>query len=128
MKRLRQLVSGRSLVIAAPFAFLLVFFLLPFLIVGRISVSEMDNVVFKDLITYQEGVLALSVKLSNYIDVYKRQARKRPTWRWADRCTRPCTTSSRASNSPGSRRGSTKMCIRDRHSTVVAAAYCRLER
>ena len=67
MKRLRQLVSGRSLVIAAPFAFLLVFFLLPFLIVGRISVSEMDNVVFKDLITYQEGVLALSVKLSNYI-------------------------------------------------------------
>ena len=60
MKRLRQLVSGRSLVIAAPFAFLLVFFLLPFLIVGRISVSEMDNVVFKDLITYQEGVLALA--------------------------------------------------------------------
>jgi putrescine transport system permease protein len=67
MNRLRQLISGRSLVIAAPFAFLLVFFLLPFLIVGRISVSEMDNVVFKDLITYREGVLALSVKLSNYI-------------------------------------------------------------
>mgnify|MGYP003377599769 CR=1 FL=1 len=36
-------------------------------IVGRISVSEMDNVLFKDLITYRDGVLSLSVKLSNYI-------------------------------------------------------------
>lgn len=67
MNHLRHLLSGRGLVIAAPFAFLLLFFLLPFLIVGRISVSEMDNVVFKDLITYREGLLALSVKLSNYI-------------------------------------------------------------
>jgi putrescine transport system permease protein len=67
MNHLRHLFSGRGLVIAAPFAFLLLFFLLPFLIVGRISVSEMDNVIFKDLITYRDGVLALSIKLSNYI-------------------------------------------------------------
>ncbi|MBL8314993.1 MAG: ABC transporter permease subunit [Rubrivivax sp.] len=67
MNHLRHLFSGRGLVIAVPFAFLLLFFLLPFLIVGRISVSEMDNVVFKDLISYRDGVLALSVKLSNYI-------------------------------------------------------------
>jgi hypothetical protein len=39
------LFSGRGLVIGVPYAFLLLFFLLPFLIVGRkISVSEMDNV------------------------------------------------------------------------------------
>ncbi len=67
MNHLRHLFTGRGLVIAAPFAFLLLFFLLPFLIVGRISVSEMENVSFKDLITYREGVLALTIKLSNYI-------------------------------------------------------------
>ncbi len=65
--RIKQLVSGRGLVIAVPFVFLLVFFLLPFLIVGRISVAEMENVTFKDLLTYQDGVLALTIKLSNYI-------------------------------------------------------------
>ena len=67
MNHLRHLFTGRGLVIAAPFAFLLLFFLLPFLIVGRISVSEMENVSFKDLITYREGVLALTIKLSNYV-------------------------------------------------------------
>ena len=67
MNRLKHLFSGRGLVIAVPFAFLLLFFLLPFFIVGKISISEMDNVVFKDILTYKEGVLALTLKLSNYI-------------------------------------------------------------
>ena len=43
------------------------FFLLPFLILAKISVSEMENVVFKDLITYKEGLLQLQLKLGNYL-------------------------------------------------------------
>ncbi len=59
--------SGRALVIAVPFAFLLLFFLAPFFIVGKISVSEMETVTFKDVLTWQEGVLQLTLKFSNYI-------------------------------------------------------------
>ncbi len=57
---------GRALVIAAPYVWLLAFFLLPFLIVFRISVSEMETVQFKDLITFNDGLLQLTLKLSNY--------------------------------------------------------------
>jgi len=67
MQRLQHVFSGRGLVIAIPFAFLLAFFLLPFLIVGKISVSEMETVSFKDLLTYSDGVLSLSLTFSNYI-------------------------------------------------------------
>jgi putrescine transport system permease protein len=67
MQALRSFFSGRVLVIAAPFLFLIVFFLAPFLIVGKISVSEMETVTFKDIVTYSEGVLQFSIKLSNYI-------------------------------------------------------------
>jgi putrescine transport system permease protein len=67
MQRLQHVFSGRGLVIAIPFAFLLAFFLLPFLIVGKISVSEMETVSFKDLVTYSDGVLAVALKFSNYI-------------------------------------------------------------
>lgn len=65
--RLRSLLSGRAPVIGVPYAYLLVFFLFPFLVVFRISVSEMEVVSFKDLITWQEGVLQLSLKFSNYL-------------------------------------------------------------
>ena len=57
---------GRMAVIGLPLVFLLVFFLLPFLVVMKISVSEMDNVVFKDVLFWSEGVLQLKIKLSNY--------------------------------------------------------------
>jgi putrescine transport system permease protein len=63
----RRLFTGRSAVIGVPYAWLLLFFLLPFLILAKISVSEMENVVFKDLITYKEGLLQLQLKLSNYV-------------------------------------------------------------
>ena len=59
--------GGRALVIAVPFAFLLLFFMLPFWIVGKISVSEMQAVSFKDLITVADGVVSLSLKFSNYV-------------------------------------------------------------
>jgi putrescine transport system permease protein len=58
---------GRTAVIGVPFLWLLVFFLLPFLIVLKISVSEMETVQFKDLIVYKDGLLALTLKLSNYV-------------------------------------------------------------
>jgi putrescine transport system permease protein len=66
LKRLRSLVTGRTAVIGTPYLWLLVFFLLPFLIVTRISVSEMENVAFKDLVTFKDGLLQLSLKFSGY--------------------------------------------------------------
>ena len=59
--------SGRVAVIAVPFAFLFLFFLFPFFIVGKISVSEMETVTFKDVLTLTDGVLQLTLKLSNYV-------------------------------------------------------------
>ncbi|MDP3824833.1 MAG: ABC transporter permease subunit [Burkholderiales bacterium] len=58
--------SGRWAVIGVPYFWLLLFFMLPFLIVLKISVSEMETVTFKDVLTWKDGVLALSLKLSNY--------------------------------------------------------------
>jgi putrescine transport system permease protein len=67
MNAKKSFISGRTLVIAVPFLFLLLFFLFPFFIVAKISVSEMENVTFKDVLTYKDGVLALALKFSNYI-------------------------------------------------------------
>ena len=64
---MNELFSGRRAVIAAPYLFLLVFFLLPFLIVGKISVSEMDGLAFKDLFSFNDGALAINVRFGNYI-------------------------------------------------------------
>jgi putrescine transport system permease protein len=54
-------------VIALPYGWLLIFFLLPFIILAKISVSEMESVVFKDLISYKDGLLTLGLKLGNYV-------------------------------------------------------------
>jgi putrescine transport system permease protein len=66
LARLRRLATGRSAVIGLPYAWLLAFFLLPFVIVLRISVSEMETVRFNDLLTFKDGLLQLTLKLSNY--------------------------------------------------------------
>jgi putrescine transport system permease protein len=60
-------ISGRTVVIAVPFLFLLVFFLFPFVIVGKISVSEMETVTFKDVLSWSDGVLTLALRFSNYV-------------------------------------------------------------
>jgi len=65
--RLRRSLSGRGAVIGLPYAWLLLFFALPFLILLKISVSEMETVVFKDLVSYRDGLLQLSIKLGNYV-------------------------------------------------------------
>ncbi|WP_428424013.1 ABC transporter permease subunit [Methylibium sp.] len=65
--RLAGLATGRRTVIGIPYVWLLVFFLFPFLIVMKISVSEMENVHFKDLLTFNDGVMNLALKFSNYV-------------------------------------------------------------
>lgn len=64
---------GRSLVIGAPYLWLLIFFLLPFLMVLKISVSESDGVTFNDLLQFQDGVPLLTIKFGNYLTVLEDQ-------------------------------------------------------
>lgn len=58
--------GGRWAVIGIPYAWLLLFFLLPFLIVLKISVSETDGITFSDLLTYANGKPSLTLKFGNY--------------------------------------------------------------
>ena len=58
---------GRHAVIGIPFAWLSLFFALPFLIVLKISVSETDGVAFTNLLTLTNGVLQLTIRLGNYV-------------------------------------------------------------
>lgn len=60
---------GRTAVISVPMAFLLLVFLLPFLVVFKISVSEMGAVFFKDVFTWKDDVIAFSFKYGNYISL-----------------------------------------------------------
>ena len=61
---------GRRFVIGVPMVFLLVIFALPFLVVFKISVSESDGVRFVDLLTWQDGLLQLKLKLSSYQTIF----------------------------------------------------------
>ncbi len=68
--RPRRRLSGRHAVIGAPTLWLWIFFLLPFLMVLKISVSESDGIAIKDLVQVSEdGLLTLSVKFGNYLAV-----------------------------------------------------------
>jgi len=61
---------GRALVIGVPFLWLTFAFLIPFLIVLRISFVDMDSGdggPFGTLVTVTEGVLTLKVKIANYL-------------------------------------------------------------
>jgi putrescine transport system permease protein len=58
---------GRSAVIGVPFGWLLLFFLAPFLIVAKYSVSEMGTITVQDVMTVADGVVKLAVKYSNFI-------------------------------------------------------------
>ncbi len=63
----KWLTSGRTAVIGVPYLWLIAFFVVPFLIVMKISVSESEGVNFKDVLTVRDGLLQLTVKLSNYV-------------------------------------------------------------
>jgi putrescine transport system permease protein len=58
---------GRAAVIAVPTVFLLLVFLLPFLVIFKISVSEMDTVFFKDVFTWADDALSIKIRLGNYM-------------------------------------------------------------
>ena len=60
---------GRGAVIGVPMVFLLLVFLLPFLVVGKISLSEMDGVVFRDLMTWVDGAIHFQIKVDNYLSL-----------------------------------------------------------
>ena len=51
---------GRYVVIGVPMVFLLLVFLLPFLVVFKISVSEMETVYFKDLLSVKDDLVVLA--------------------------------------------------------------------
>lgn len=60
---------GRAIVIGIPMVFLLLVFLLPFLIVLKISVSEMEAVFFKDILTWTDKSITLQIKFGNYLSL-----------------------------------------------------------
>jgi len=65
VERARAL-GGRNSVIGVPYAWLLIFFLLPFLILLRISLSSMDGALVTELVHWTETELTLTVRLGNY--------------------------------------------------------------
>ncbi|WP_338415174.1 ABC transporter permease subunit [uncultured Sphaerotilus sp.] len=71
LQRLRSVFSGRSLVIGTPYVWLLVFFLLPFLIVLRISFAEMDGAKVSDLFTFSNNELFMKLKLQNFLTIFQ---------------------------------------------------------
>jgi len=70
-RRLLPRVGGRQLVVGVPFLWLLAFFLLPFLIVLRISFSEMDGASIGDLVVWADQQLSLTLRLQNYITLFQ---------------------------------------------------------
>ncbi|TKD43538.1 ABC transporter permease subunit [Azotobacter chroococcum] len=69
MKRLRQLLPGRQLVVGIPFVWLLLFFLLPFAIVLKISFSEAAVAIppYTEIFTYVDQQLKILANLNNYL-------------------------------------------------------------
>ena len=65
-KLLASLRRGRTAVIGVPFAWLVVFFLVPFLVVLKISVSEMGTVSVNDILSVKDGVLQLTLRGTSY--------------------------------------------------------------
>ncbi|WP_425490549.1 putrescine ABC transporter permease PotH [Brenneria izadpanahii] len=64
-----RLKHGRNLVIALPYLWLLLLFMLPFLIVFKISLAEMARAVppYTDLLSWEDARLALVLNLDNYL-------------------------------------------------------------
>jgi putrescine transport system permease protein len=58
---------GRKAVIVIPYVWLLVFFLLPFFIILKISVQDMEGVKFVPLARLQDGIASLTINFSHYL-------------------------------------------------------------
>jgi len=64
---------GTRVLLGIPYLWLLLFFLVPFLIVLKISFAEsiMARPPFTDLASFEDSMLTLSLNLFNYIDLYE---------------------------------------------------------
>ena len=60
---------GRNAVIGIPYAWLLLFFLAPFLIVANYSISEMGAIRVENITSVADGVVKLTLKYSNYVNL-----------------------------------------------------------
>ena len=69
MKKFLRWFSGRRIVIGIPYLWLLLVFLVPFLIVLRISVADVQSAAdpFGSLLSYTDGIATLTIKLANYL-------------------------------------------------------------
>lgn len=72
-KLLARFDAGRAFVIGVPYLWLFLFFLVPFVIVLKISFAEsqMAQPPFTDLTSFQDSILTFSLNLFNYIDLYE---------------------------------------------------------
>lgn len=73
IKVLAKLRLGRALIISVPYIWLLLFFLVPFVIVLKISFAEslLAQPPFSALAAIEDDILTLSLNLFNYIDLYE---------------------------------------------------------
>jgi putrescine transport system permease protein len=62
---------GRKAVIFVPYAWLLVFFLLPFVIILKISVQDMEGVIFLPLLKVENGIASIALNFSHYLFLLK---------------------------------------------------------
>ena len=62
---------GRKLVIAMPYVWLILLFLLPFLIVFKISLAEMARAIppYTDLMEWADGQLTLALNFGNFLQL-----------------------------------------------------------
>ncbi|HCB3489743.1 TPA: putrescine ABC transporter permease PotH, partial [Escherichia coli] len=62
-----QMKHGRKLVIALPYIWLILLFLLPFLIVFKISLAEMARAIppYTELMEWADGQLSITLNLGN---------------------------------------------------------------
>ncbi len=67
-----KLVPGRRFVISIPYIWLGIFFILPFLILLRISITDMAGGVnpFAAVIQAQDGLLQFTVKYANFVSIF----------------------------------------------------------
>jgi putrescine transport system permease protein len=67
--RLGRYFSGRTAVIGAPYVWLMLFFLLPFLIVLKYSFSEMGAITVNDILTFKDGAAQLVLRGNTYVSL-----------------------------------------------------------
>ena len=79
-----QMKHGRKLVIALPYIWLILLFLLPFLIVFKISLAEMARAIppYTELMEWADGQLSITLNLGNFLQL---------TLAWAVAHSKPST-------------------------------------